>query len=371
MGWRLTGLAVAGVAALTLAGSASGVEAPPPEPLVQAAAAPSWAAPQIAAVVAAGVMAPDGVSFRPEDPLTRGELHEAILALGKPHGEPADPARFVTMRELDAQLVAAAGLLRSARTIRLAARGAGLEPIDMLGTETVARLLGLRLNHPAGSEHLERAPKMAASRAEAAYSLSKLLTLEAWKVSSIRELAAGFVVPTLSDWQRSVLTKALRFVGYPYVFSGTSEKTQKLWSAAAPGGTITVPGGFDCSGLVWRVFKLEPYVAAPLLSGVLKGRTTYAMSGRFHGRCASTRRRSRPATSSSSGARARSRSRRRSDTPGSTSATAGSSTRRAGASRCSRCRGGIRHSSPGRVGRWLKPGCNPGSAVVHAGRLRP
>ena len=279
MGWRLTGLAVAGVAALTLAGSASGVEAPPPEPLVQAVAAPSWAAPQIAAVVAAGVMAPDGVSFRPEDPLTRGELHEAILALGKPHGEPADPARFVTMRELDAQLVAAAGLLRSARTIRLVARGAGLEPIDMLGTETVARLLGLRLNHPAGSEHLERAPKMAASRAEAAYSLSKLLTLEAWKVSSIRELAAGFVVPTLSDWQRSVLTKALRFVGYPYVFSGTSEKTQKLWSAAAPGGTITVPGGFDCSGLVWRVFKLEPYVAAPLLSGVLKGRTTYAMSG--------------------------------------------------------------------------------------------
>ena len=279
MGSKLTGVVVAGIAALTLAASASAVDAPPPEPLVRAVAAPSWATTQISAVVSAGLMGPDLASFRPEEPLTRGELHAAIRALGKPHREPVDPARFVTMRELDAQLVAAAGLLSSARTIRLAARDAGLEPIDMLGTETVARLLGLRLNHPSGSEHLERAPRAPASRAEAAYSLSKLLTLESWRVSSIQQLAAGFVVPTLSEWQRSILAKALRFVGYPYVFSGTSEKTQKLWSASAPGGTITVPGGFDCSGLVWRVYKLEPYETAPLLAGVLRGRTTYAMSG--------------------------------------------------------------------------------------------
>ena len=49
---------------------------------MQPVAAPSWAAPQIAAVVAAGLMGPDVISFRPEDPLTRGELHEAIVALG-------------------------------------------------------------------------------------------------------------------------------------------------------------------------------------------------------------------------------------------------------------------------------------------------
>lgn len=279
MGSRLTGVVVAGLVALTLATSASAVDAPTPESPGQAVAAPSWAATQISAVVAAGLMGPDLASFRPDEPLTRGELHAAIRALGKPHREPVDPARFVTMRELDAQLVAAAGLLPSARAIRLAARDAGLEPIDMLGTETVARLLGLRLNHPSGSEHLERAPRAPASRAEAAYSLSKLLTLETWRVSSIQQLAAGFVVPTLSEWQRAILAKALRFVGYPYVFSGTSEKTQKLWSASAPGGTITVPGGFDCSGFVWRVYKLEPYETAPLLAGVLRGRTTYAMSG--------------------------------------------------------------------------------------------
>ncbi len=58
-----------------------------------------------------------------------------------------------------------------------------------------------------------------------------------------------------------------------------SEKTQKLWSATAPGNTITVPGGFDCSGFVWRVYKLQPFDDAPALAAVLRGRTTYAMSG--------------------------------------------------------------------------------------------
>jgi cell wall-associated NlpC family hydrolase len=86
-------------------------------------------------------------------------------------------------------------------------------------------------------------------------------------------------VPTLGELQRSVLARALQFVGRPYVFAGTSETTQQLWSATAPGNTITVPGGFDCSGFVWRVYKLQPFAEAPTLAAVLKGRTTYAMSG--------------------------------------------------------------------------------------------
>ena len=239
----------------------------------------SWAAPQIASVVLAGLMGPDVASFRPDDPLTRGELHDAIVALGKPHQAPTDPARLVTMRELDAQLVAAAGLLPSARAIRLAAEAAGLDPTDMLGTETIARLLGLRVNHPQGSEQLELGPKQTATRAEGAYSLAKLRLLDANRVTTIQQLAAGFALPSLGDMQRSVLSRALRFVGQPYVFAGTSEKTQRLWSATAPGNTVTVPGGFDCSGFVWRVYKLQPFEEAPTLAAVLKGRTTYAMSG--------------------------------------------------------------------------------------------
>ncbi len=41
----------------------------------------------------------------------------------------------------------------------------------------------------------------------------------------------------------------------------------------------TLPGGFDCSGFVWRVYKLQAFTAAPQLSRVLRGRTSYAMSG--------------------------------------------------------------------------------------------
>jgi len=240
---------------------------------------PSWAAPQIASVVAAGLMGHDVASFRPDDTLTREELHEAIVALGKSHAAPTDPTRVVTMRELDAQLVAAAGLLPSARRIRLAAQSAGLEPTDMLGTETVARLLGLRTNHPVGQEDLERSPKQPASRAEAAYSLAKLRLLDPSRIDAVRQVVATFSVPTLGEWQRLVLSRALRFVGYPYVFAGTSEKPQTIWSSSTPGNQLAVPGGFDCSGLVWRVFKLQPYDGAPSLADVLKGRTTYAMSG--------------------------------------------------------------------------------------------
>ena len=278
-GGRLFGVLGAALASLVLTGPALAAD-PAPE-LAQAAApsAKSWAAPQIASVVLAGVMGPSVTSFRPDDALRRGELHAAILALGKPHQTPADPTRIVTMRELDAQLVAAAGLLPAARAIRLAAGAGGLDPIDMLGTETVARLLGLRLNHPQGSENLERAPKEPASRAEAAYSLAKLRTVDPSRIAAIQQLASSFAVPALTDLQREVLARALRFVGYPYVFAGMSEKTQKLWSATAPGNTITVPGGFDCSGFVWRIYKLQPFDDAPALAAVLRGRTSYAMSG--------------------------------------------------------------------------------------------
>jgi len=40
-----------------------------------------------------------------------------------------------------------------------------------------------------------------------------------------------------------------------------------------------VPGGFDCSGFAWRIFKLQAYPGADALPATLKGRSTYAMSG--------------------------------------------------------------------------------------------
>ena len=183
------------------------------------------------------------------------------------------------MSELDAQLVAALGLTPAARRIRIAARDAELAPTSRLGTETVARLLGLRLNHPQGSDDLELLPSQPATRAEAAYSFARAVSLTAGQVTWLDQLSQTFSLPELETWQRAVLGRALRFVGYPYVWAGTSEATQKVWSATAPGGWVTAPGGFDCSGFVWRVYKTKPFPGAPMLGDILKGRTTYAMSG--------------------------------------------------------------------------------------------
>jgi len=260
-------------------GAARAIQPPTPSPVVPAKkVAPSWAGAQIRTVTAAAILGDDPATFRPSDPLTRGELADALAAWGKPAVAPVDPNRLVTMRELDAQIVGALGLLPAAKRIRVAAGDAGLVPTSMLGTETVARLLGLRLNHPQGSDDLELLPSQPATRAEAAYSLARALKLTAGQVTWLDQLSRTFSLPVLDDWQRAVLGRALRFVGYPYVWAGTSESTQQLWSATAPGGLVTVPGGFDCSGFVWRVYKTEPFAGAPLLGDILRGRTTYAMS---------------------------------------------------------------------------------------------
>src|SRR6185503_11977461 len=78
--------------------------------------------------------------------------------------------------------------------------------------------------------------------------------------------------PDLTAWQRRILRTAVSFIGYPYVWGGTSENAQ------TPLG-LSTPGGFDCSGFVWRVFKVQAYPGASQLSGVLRGRTRMAMSG--------------------------------------------------------------------------------------------
>ncbi len=69
-----------------------------------------------------------------------------------------------------------------------------------------------------------------------------------------------------------VLATSFHVIGYPYVWGGTSDGPE------APFG-VQAPGGFDCSGFVWRVYKLQAYPGATGLADTLRGRTTYAMSG--------------------------------------------------------------------------------------------
>ena len=240
-----------------------------------AAAAPTarspFAASEIRTVVDAGLMGPSVDAFRPSDPLTASELAVVVSSLGGAISVD-DPNAPVSVREFDARLVTLAGLRDSAQAIRLAAVDAGLTARPWLGTETVARMLGFRVNRPREEDELELEVTDPITRAEAAYSIAGYLALSGEQVESTRTVADTFSLPPLSVWQRVVLDRALRFVGSPYVWAGASEKPQQLFGRV-------LPGGFDCSGFVWRVYKTKPFAGAPVLSHVLVGRTTYAMSG--------------------------------------------------------------------------------------------
>ena len=256
-------LAVLLVGLLVLAAPAQAAKKPPA----------SWAQAQIEAVVAAGLMAPTAAEFRPGDLLTKGELDEILRLVGKPPALPAgDPSLPVKLRELDAALVRALGLGKTAKRFRSALVAVGLKPPAYAGVEIVARLVGLRTNHPQADDAVEVGPNSAVDRAETAYSIARWLEARASGLGSVvAGQASAFTLPELTEWQARVLARAVRFVGYPYIWGGSSDRSQ------APFG-VKVPGGFDCSGFVWRVYKLEPFDGAPALAETLQGRTTYEMS---------------------------------------------------------------------------------------------
>jgi cell wall-associated NlpC family hydrolase len=182
------------------------------------------------------------------------------------------PAQPVTIKQLDAALVAYLGLGGAAREIQSTLQAAGLQPPANTGTEAVARMLKLRLNHPAGQDDLELLPFQPATRAEAAWSFAQALRLDQWDLESAQHAADTFTLPELTTWQQKILTTAVHYVGYPYVWGGTSPGPESLFGVRAA-------GGFDCSGFVWRVYKLTRYTGGSRLSGALRGRTTYQMSG--------------------------------------------------------------------------------------------
>jgi cell wall-associated NlpC family hydrolase len=228
------------------------------------AGAAAWAKSEIRAVVARGLMAPDVQSFRPQDPLTRAELADLYAGLtGAPASKPGKPDAAVTMAELDRRLVGALGLRDTAAWFAAGARAAGLQPPARFGAEVVARLLGLRTNHPAGQDDLERFPNEPAPRAEAAYSVARILSFRGWELDGVKAAGLSFALPQLDPWQQRILQTAVSLVGYPYVWAGESERER----------------GFDCSGFVWRVYKLQSYPDSGGLADTLEGRTTYQMSG--------------------------------------------------------------------------------------------
>lgn len=239
-----------------------------PAGVASAARPASWAAVEIR------MLGQDPAAFRADDVVTRGELAELVaVATGTETAPIAKPEVRLTIQDLDARLVVALGLTTEAKAFAAGAKAAGLAPPSRFGTEAVARLLGLRKNHAAKDDALlERLPAEPASRAEAAYSLAQIVRFRGDEVERLRAASASFQLPLLTDWQRRILTTAFRLVGYPYVWGGTSDVRQ-VYSGK------TLPGGYDCSGFVWRVYKLQAYPSSGALAATLQGRTTYTMSG--------------------------------------------------------------------------------------------
>jgi cell wall-associated NlpC family hydrolase len=238
-----------------------------------AASQTSWAQPQIKAVVGAGLMSSDAATFHPNDPLTRGALEDLVAGLTRTAAvATTSPAAPVTMAGLDSRLVNALGLADTAKLLQQAAQGSGLTPPSRFGTEAVARMLGLRTNHPAAQDNLELLPTETATRAEAAYSAAQILRFDDWAIPAVQAATLTFTLPQLTPWQQRILKTAVRFIGYPYVWGGESEFQESPFGRQ-------VHGGFDCSGFVWRVYKLQRYGGEGKLAGVLRGRTTYEMSG--------------------------------------------------------------------------------------------
>ncbi|HEY8407349.1 MAG TPA: NlpC/P60 family protein [Gaiellaceae bacterium] len=274
----------------------------------------SWAAPAIRVVSAAGLMggAKNVTAFRASDPLAAQDLENLVFDLKARLAPPpvedpepapppatttdpvtttvttttttttamtpatprqvADPDRPVQMWQLDARLVSALGLGDAAASFTKAARAAGLTVPSRFGTEVVARLLGLRLNHPAAEDSLELRPQDTATRAEAAYSTAQILQLSDRQVPDVEEAAQSFALPTLTDWQKRILDTAVSKIGMPYIWGGTSDDAETEFG-------VSSRGGYDCSGFVWRVYRLQWYAGEGTLASTLRGRTTYDMSG--------------------------------------------------------------------------------------------
>jgi cell wall-associated NlpC family hydrolase len=175
------------------------------------------------------------------------------------------------MATLDAQLVGGLGLSGAAAEFAQRAHDAGLAVPARFGSEVVARLLGLRYNHPAQDDGLELLPGDYATRAEAAYSAAQILHFGGWEIAGVQSLADSFSLPQLSPWQTRIIDTAVSKIGMPYIWGGTSDGPESEFG-------VQSRGGYDCSGFVWRVYKLQSYPGERNLASVLRGRTTFLMS---------------------------------------------------------------------------------------------
>jgi cell wall-associated NlpC family hydrolase len=254
---------------ILLAAAAALTAAPP----AQAATRANWNLDQQEDVAAAGVLTRlDDGRFHGERPLTGAQLGAALGALAAASGQPAvagtSAAATVSVTAFDTRLVRQLGLTDVAAHVQGVARQAGLNPPSSFGSEVVTRFLGLRTNHPAADDALELYPWEPITRAEAAHSLATLLNSGDWAVESTRAQLSAFALPSYGAATKRALRVAVSKIGMPYIWGGETDRTSSTFGFQAH-------GGYDCSGFVWRTFKLSGQPAGARIGG----RTAAQMAG--------------------------------------------------------------------------------------------
>ena len=221
-------------------------------------------------VLALLVLAAPATSARAAAPLTGTRLHDELSSLATSLGVSPVKAPFskVSVTTFDALLVEQLGASDVAAAVQHEAWRAGLNPPATFGTEAVARLLGLRDNLPAPRDRRELYPTDAITLAEAKHSFAVARRWDGTAAAWVRDRFASFTLPAYSAAQKRVLRLAVSKIGMPYIWGGETDTASSYF-----GGQTH--GGYDCSGFVWRVFKLS---GSPYGAGI-RGRTAAAQAG--------------------------------------------------------------------------------------------
>jgi cell wall-associated NlpC family hydrolase len=261
----LTVLALLGASSLTASASAKSQVSSGKAPTATTASAKkltasNWDASAQRSVIHEGLMLSEGSSFNGAAPLTLTVERTALGVLAQqletvPIGLGSGSSISVT--RFDTLLVNQLGLGSLAAHVQQVAGAAGLQPPSYFGTETIARFLGLRYEHPVGEQALDLYPWNPITRAEAAYSFSVALQSASWAAAYAEEAFEGFSLPHLSTAQLEPLRIAVSKIGMPYVWGGTTDGTEDGLEH----------GGYDCSGFAWRVYKLSGLAAGQKILG--------------------------------------------------------------------------------------------------------
>jgi len=229
----------------------------------------------ISVILAAGVMPGETAeSLRPDDPLDGPALQAFVTAAFPKTGKRVRQiaaGQTVTMGDVNAIFVEAAGMGPTAARAEQLIANAGYVVRPGLGTEIVARLMRLRTNLDQSEDAKEHAWYEQASRGDAIWSTAVVLQWGGWEKDAATETVELLAqLPQTAGPQHDAIQRAFDFIGMPYVWGGTSEQPQILFGA-------NTAGGFDCSGFLWRVLAFDP-TAPKHAAKNFGGRTTFEMA---------------------------------------------------------------------------------------------